>query len=339
MSAGRGPVRALGQAVLLLLIVVAVPVVAGAALGGAAPASVTATGAIFGVLLALKAGWRSALVTVPVLVVSSVLAAVSAGSVWWVALLGGLGLVAGWSARWGWLPVVALVGAATSTAPPLEADASVVLRFVWVAGAAVYAVVVARMLGLPAVVPGVRVLRGLAGAGALLLATGVVVAAGLAQASGVRLAYWLPATVFLLVVPTPGVRWSHVARSRVLGTLGGVVAGAALAVLVTTAPVRLGVAVLTAAVTVAVSRPVWANAAASTLTLMLVLDPAGSGLAVGEVRLVATVVAAAVVLVGGTLPAWWAPRLARSSADGSLEVLRDVRDPVAVEETHRNPAA
>ncbi|MDF9877973.1 FUSC family protein [Cellulosimicrobium cellulans] len=338
MSAGRGPVRALGQAVLLLLIVVAVPVVAGAALGGAAAASVTATGAIFGVLLALKAGWRSALVTVPVLVVSSVLAAVSAGSVWWVALLGGLGLVGGWSARWGWLPVVALVGAATSTAPPLEADASVVLRFVWVAGAAVYAVVVARMLGLPAVVPGVRVPRGLAGAGALLLATGVVVAAGVAQASGVRLAYWLPATVFLLVVPTPGVRWSHVARSRVLGTLGGVVAGAALAVLVTTAPVRLGVAVLTA-VTVAVSRPVWANAAASTLTLMLVLDPAGSGLAVGEVRLVATVVAAAVVLVGGTLLAWWAPRLAPSSVDGSLEVLRDVRDPVAVEETHRDPAA
>ncbi|SMF01926.1 Fusaric acid resistance protein-like [Cellulosimicrobium cellulans J1] len=323
--------RALGQAVVLLLVVVAVPVAAGLVLGDAATASVTAVGAVYGVLLALRAGWRRALAVVPVLVVVSVAAALSAGSAWWVVVLGALGLAAGWSARWGLLPVLALVGAAAASAPPLPTDASVVLRFAWVAGAAAYAVVVARLLGLPAVVEGVRVPGRVATAGALLLGAVVALAAVLAQQWGARLAYWLPATVFLLVLPTPGVRWSRVARSRVLGTVAGVALGGALAAVVTTAPVRLGLAVVAAAVTVAVTRPVWANAAATTVTLMLVLDPGGTGLVVGEERLVATAAAAALVLAGGALLAWWAPRLVPASGDASLPVLRDVRDPVADE--------
>lgn len=291
--------RALGQAVVLLLVVVAVPMAAGLVLGDAATASVTAVGAVYGVLLALRAGWRRALAVVPVLVVVSVAAALSAGSAWWVVVLGALGLAAGWSARWGLLPVLALVGAAAASAPPLPTDASVVLRFAWVAGAAAYAVVVARLLGLPAVVEGVRVPGRVATAGALLLGAVVALAAVLAQQWGARLAYWLPATVFLLVLPTP---------------------------------VRLGLAVVAAAVTVAVTRPVWANAAATTVTLMLVLDPGGTGLVVGEERLVATAAAAALVLTGGALLAWWAPRLVPASGDTSLPVLRDVRDPVADED-------
>ncbi|MTG89204.1 hypothetical protein GJV82_09635 [Cellulosimicrobium sp. BIT-GX5] len=299
MTAGGGAVRALGQAVVLLLVVVAVPMAAGLVLGDAATASVTAVGAVYGVLLALRAGWRRALAVVPVLVVVSVAAALSAGSAWWVVVLGALGLAAGWSARWGLLPVLALVGAAAASAPPLPTDASVVLRFAWVAGAAAYAVVVARLLGLPAVVEGVRVPGRVATAGALLLGAVVALAAVLAQQWGARLAYWLPATVFLLVLPTP---------------------------------VRLGLAVVAAAVTVAVTRPVWANAAATTVTLMLVLDPGGTGLVVGEERLVATAAAAALVLTGGALLAWWAPRLVPASGDTSLPVLRDVRDPVADED-------
>jgi len=299
VTAGGGAVRALGQAVVLLLVVVAVPMAAGLVLGDAATASVTAVGAVYGVLLALRAGWRRALAVVPVLVVVSVAAALSAGSAWWVVVLGALGLAAGWSARWGLLPVLALVGAAAASAPPLPTDASVVLRFAWVAGAAAYAVVVARLLGLPAVVEGVRVPGRVATAGALLLGAVVALAAVLAQQWGARLAYWLPATVFLLVLPTP---------------------------------VRLGLAVVAAAVTVAVTRPVWANAAATTVTLMLVLDPGGTGLVVGEERLVATAAAAALVLTGGALLAWWAPRLVPASGDTSLPVLRDVRDPVADED-------
>lgn len=324
--------RALGQAVVLLLVVLAVPVAAGLVLGDAATASVTAVGAVYGVLLALRAGWRRALAVVPVLVVVSVAAASSAGSVWWVVVLGVLGLATGWSARWGWSPVLALVGAAAASAPPLPTGAPVMLRFAWVAGAAAYAVVVARLLGLPAVVEGVRVPGRVAAAVSLLLGAVVAVAAVLAQQWGARLAYWLPTTVFLLVLPTAGIRWSRAARSRVLGTVAGVAVGGALAAVVTTAPVRLGLAVVAATVTVAVRRPVWANAAATTVTLMLVLDPGGTGLVVGEERLVATAAAAALVLAGGALLAWWAPRLVPASGDASLPVLRDVRDPVADED-------
>src|SRR5690606_2681476 len=136
VTAGGGAVRALGQAVVLLLVVLAVPVAAGLVLGDAATASVTAVGAVYGVLLALRAGWRRALAVVPVLVVVSVAASSSAGSVWWVVVVGVLGLATGWSARWGWSPVLALVGAAAASAPPLPTGAPVMLRFAWVAGAA-----------------------------------------------------------------------------------------------------------------------------------------------------------------------------------------------------------
>src|SRR5690606_15701876 len=201
-----------------------------------------------------------------------------------------------------------------ASAPPLPTGAPVMLRFAWVAGAAAYAVVVARLLGLPAVVEGVRVPGRVAAAVSLLLGAVVAVAAVLAQQWGARLACWLPTTVFLVVLPTAGIRWSRAARSRGLGsapgsaaggapaaglrwarcersrargTVAGVAAGGALAAVVTTAPVRLGLEVVAATVTVAARRPVWANAATTTVTLMLVLDPGGTGLVVGEERLVA----------------------------------------------------
>jgi hypothetical protein len=54
------------------------------------------------------------------------------------------------------------------------------------------------------------------------------------------------------------------------------------------------------------------------VTLMLLLDPAGSGVEVGESRLLATVLAALLVLVGATVLAWLARRHPAPAAEAEL---------------------
>lgn len=302
------PGRALLQAALVLVVLLVVPVVGGVLVGGAQAVTVLVSGALFGLLLAVRAGWGTAVALLPVLVAATLLGGLSAGSVWWVVLLAAVGAAAGAAARWGLLGAVALVGAATASAPPLPADGSVLVRVLWVGLAAAYAVAVARTLGAPRAVPGVRVPGRAALAGALVLALVVAAAAGGALAWGDRWAYWVPTTVFLLSVPTPGVRWSRAARLRVAGTVAGLAAGAVVALLGPAPAVRAGLALLAALGVVALPRPAWLGAALSTLLLMIVLDPAGSGLVVGETRVVATLAAAALVLAGGTVLAWLARR-------------------------------
>jgi hypothetical protein len=60
----------------------------------------------------------------------------------------------------------------------------------------------------------------------------------------------------------------------------------------------------------AVVQPLWLNAAFSTVLVVVLLDPAGTGLSAGGARLLATVEAAGLLLVGlGVLIALdrWAP--------------------------------
>ncbi len=301
----------------MLVVAGAVPAAAGLVLAGESGARVAGSGALFGLLLAIRAGWRLAARLLPVLVVFSVVAAATSGAPAWIAVLALLGAGTGVAARYGLSSPIALVGAAAASAPPLALGDGWAERAVWVAVAALYAVAVARLLHVPPAVRATRVTARTAGAAAIVLGAVVALAATLAVDSGSRLAYWLPATVFLLAIPVPGLRWTRAARSRVLGTAVGVAAGALVTWLEPPGAVRTVVVVLTATAILALPRPTWLNAALLTVTLMLVLDPTGSGVAVGEERLEATVVAAALFVAGATLLGW-VVRRAAPPVDGQV---------------------
>lgn len=228
--------RRLVTAAALLLMVLLLPVGAAFALGGGDAARGAGLGAVFGLLLAVKAGWWRALQVVPALVVSTAAGALTAGTGWWV----------------------------------------------------------------------------------VLLAAVVAVAAALAQRSGQDLAYWLPVTVFVLVIPTPGLRFSQQARQRVLGTAAGVAAAVLLAFVHVPSLLRMGLALPTLLLTLAMPQPLWLNAGLVTLTLVLLLDPSGAGLAAGETRLAATASGAVLVSAGAGVLSWWGARHPASLAEADL---------------------
>jgi uncharacterized membrane protein YccC len=99
----------------------------------------------------------------------------------------------------------------------------------------------------------------------------------LALRSGVDQAYWLPATVFVLAQPAPGLRLSEQARARVAGTVLGVVAAVVIAWVLSPPAPRLGLAVLAMLLVLAVPQPLWVNSALSTVGLVLLLDPPVTG--------------------------------------------------------------
>lgn len=310
--------RRLVTAAALLLMVLLIPVGAAFALGGGDAARGAGLGAVFGLLLAVKAGWWRALQVVPALVVSTAAGALTAGTGWWVVLLAAIGFIAGAASRFGLLAPVALVGMVAASTRPIPAEDSLAQQVVFAAVAAVYTVALTRWLRMPVVVPGVRVRPQVATAAAVLLAAVVAVAAALAQRSGQDLAYWLPVTVFVMVIPTPGLRFSQQARQRVLGTAAGVTAAVLLAFVHLPSLLRMGLALPTLLLTLAMPQPLWLSAGLVTLTLVLLLDPSGAGLAAGETRLAATASGAVLVCAGAGVLSWWGARHPASLAEADL---------------------
>lgn len=329
---GQGPdeqPRGLGRRLagaMVLLVVLVVPAGTAMLLGGAPAARGAALGAVFGLLLALRSGWRRAGLVVPALVAGVALGSLAAGTPWWVALVAAVGAAAGLATRVGALPAVATVGMLVTTTLPGTGRAEDLPALLLAAGlAAGYAVLVARRLGIPESVASPTLATRDAAAVALVLGSVVAVAATVAVRSDGRFAYWLPMTVFVLAVPTPGLRYSQAARSRVAGTLAGLLAGIALGPLPWPAPARLVLVLALLLLVLALLQPLWLNAALSTLLVVVLLDPAGAGVAAGGSRLLATVEAAALVLVGLGVLLWWGYRR------GSPRAQQQARDLVAAQ--------
>jgi hypothetical protein len=319
-----GLARRLGGAVVLLVVLV-VPAGLALLLGGAPAARGAGLGAVFGLLLALRSGWRRALLVVPGLVAGIALGSLASGTPWWVLLVAAVGVAAGLATRLGALPGLATVGMLVSTTLPGSGrpeDLPVLLLGAGLAGG--YAVLVARRLGVPESVPSPTLGTGDATAVALVLGLVAAVAAAVAASSDGRFAYWLPMTVFVLALPTPGLRYSQSARSRVGGTLAGLLAGVALSPLPWPAAARVALALALLLLVLALLQPIWLNAALSTLLVVVLLDPAGAGVAAAGSRLLATVVAAALVLVGLGVLLWWGRRTGRTQP-------QQVRDLVAAQ--------
>jgi hypothetical protein len=285
--------RRLRSAALLVVVAIFVPVGLSWAIQGFDAVRGSAIGAVLGLLLCLRTGWRRALLTVPPLLLALGLGIVSAGGGAWVVLLAMVGFVTGLLARWGAAASGALVGVVAATTLGLADSAPLASTLVAAGMSAVFAAVVVRQLGLPPDVPDPELTLSSSLPLALILGFVAAGSAAVALAWDDAFDYWLPMLVFVLVVPTPGVRFSRAARSRVLGT--GV--GASIALVLAAAGVPewarllggLGLLLLVLAVT----EPRWVNAAFSTLLVLLVLDPTG----VGSPDLVASRVAATLLAV------------------------------------------
>ncbi len=301
------------RATVLVVVVLVVPVAAGAVIGGRGAIGVSVCAALYAVLVAARAGWGTALATVPVIAAAVLAGGLLAYGTGWVVLLVVLAAGAGLATARGWGVPALLVGAAAASAPPLPADGGSVARVAWVLAVGAYVVVAARALGLPRFVPQRPQPLRVAGALAVLLAVGVGACALLAQVSGSRYGYWAPVTAFLMVLPVPGLNASFAALQRVLGTAVGAALGIGVAALGLPLGARLALAALGVVVTVSVPYPLWLSVGTTAMALVLLLDPGGSGLVVGELRLAATVAAAVLVAAGAAVLGVLMPRLVRAT--------------------------
>jgi hypothetical protein len=310
--AAAAPEMSLGQslvaAIVVLVVAIGIPVTATVLIGGFSMATAGVIGALFGLLLAVKSGWRRALQLLPVLLVSTVLGALTVGTPWWAALLAAIGFAAGIASRVGLLAPFALIGMAAACMHRLDELGSLATLVLWLCVAALWAIAVARWLRIPPVVAGRAVPGRIAIAGGVVLALVAGTAALLGQRSGDPLGYWMPVLVFVLVLPTPGMRWSAYAREKVYGTAAGVAIGFVLAWIEPPPVWTIALALMAAVLMLAVHEPVWLGAIFTTLALVLLLAPRGEVAGASETRFVALIVAVCLVMIGAALLVWWARR-------------------------------
>jgi hypothetical protein len=219
-----------------------------------------------------------------------------------------LAVLAGLGSTRGLLVPAALAGMLAASTPPLGEGEGLLVRLGLAAVAGVYVVIVGRRLGLPDEVPALRTPPGFGLAIGLVLGLMVGVGATIALRWSDPYAYWIPVSVFLLSMPTPGVRIHVGARQRLLGTAVGLAAASPLVVLGTPGPLRILLVVLLLLLVLAVPRPLWLNAALTTSLLVLLLDAPSGRVTVGAMRLVDVAIAAVLVLVGLAALTWWTRR-------------------------------
>lgn len=298
--------RLRGAAVVLVL-AIGLPVLAMVPWGDATLLTPAVLVAAFGLVCALNAGWRRTLALVPVLVAGTLLGSLTAGTAAWPWLVGLLGGAVGLSTRAGLAAPAVIAGFITVGVPPAP-DGVPWARLVVVAVMGLYAVALARALGVPGLIPGRRLPWPHAVVTAAVCAAATAVAATVALASGTRFGAWAPATLFLLVLPSAELSLPRRAAHRVVGTVLGVTGGVLLG---TGAPVGpLGPAVLALYLCLVLTRPMWLSAALSTVAVVLLLDPtAEAGVAGTRVGAVVTAAvlglsaAALLSLLGRVLPA------------------------------------
>jgi Fusaric acid resistance protein-like len=310
--------RRLAAAAALVVVLLGVPVLAGWLAAGSAGASSAGLGAVFTTLLMLRTGTRVAQRTVPLLLLVIAVAALVAGTWWWVALLAVIGVVAGLGSPRGLTVPTALCGVLAASTPALAPGEGLLARLAVAGVACGYAVFVGHRVGLPAEVP---VLRAPPGAGppvGLVLGTVAGAAGALALLSTQPHAQWIPVTVFLLSMPTPGVRLHRAARSRLLGTAVGLVVVPPVVLLDLPAQARLGLAMVLVLVLVGWPRPLWLSSAVSTAVVVLVLAAPSAAWALGALRLVDVAVATLLVAVGALVLLVWSRRHPLAAGQGSV---------------------
>lgn len=293
----------------LMPVLIGVPLAAGVVVAGRPGIAAAALGSLFTILLVVKRGRRTALRTLPVLVLALVLGSLTVDTWLWVLLLAGIGGAAGYASSRGGLVSLALAGMVAAWAPPVDPGQGLILRIAIFASAGLYVALVAARLGLPEHVPAPRTPVSAAIPIGIALGAAAATAAAIALRWGETYAYWIPLSVFLLAMPTPGLRVDRGALHRVLGTLCGLVCALPLLAITSPGAMRVLLPILVVVLllfVLALPTPLWINAALSTALIVLLFDtPGGTGHA-GRMRLLDVAIAAGIVLLGVTGLTWWA---------------------------------
>lgn len=301
--------RVRGAAVILAL-AVGLPIAAVLPFGDPALLSPATLVAAFSLVHSLNAGWRRSVVLVALLVAGTLVGALTAGTPLWPWFVAALGVLVGLATRVGRVATAVIAGFVSVGVPATDGGVPW-LRLAVVAVVGLYAVAVARALGLPATIPGRRLAWAQVLPTALVCGLATGAAAVLAQASGDPRAAWAPATLLLLMLPSADLSLPRRAANRVAGTLLGAAAAVVLGGTAGAAAVLLAAGALF--LCLVFTRPVWVSVTLSTVAVVLLLDT-GGGHAAAEARVAAVVGAAAFAVVGAGLLSVLGRRLPASAA-------------------------
>lgn len=312
--------RLRGAAVVLVL-AVGLPVVAMLPFGDPTLLSSAVLVAAFSLVHSISAGWRRSVVLVPLLIAGTFVGALTAGAPPWPWFVAALGVLVGLATRVGWAATAVIAGFVSVGVPAADGGVPWV-RLAVVAMVGLYAVAVARVLGLPATIPGRRLPWVQVLPTALICGLAVGVAALLGQASSNPRGSWAPATLLLLVLPSAELSLPRRAANRLAGTLLGVVIAIVITAVGPGSPVLLALAALF--LCLVLSRPVWLSVTLSTVAIVLLLD-AGGGHAAAETRVAAVAVAAALAVVGAGLLSVFGRWIPTEATDVAAEASREQR--------------
>ncbi len=289
----------LAKAGLAVLIMVVIPSAVTWLIAGHVAVIGTLLGVVSGLLGALKSGTARAAHVVPA---SGVLAfiAFSAGTGWWwVALLGGVGAVAG-ALQWrGYLPAVAYAALLAIVVPEAVSlgDAAVIGIFAIAGGT--LGVLLGRRAGAPARTPLPDVLRHRGDALRVAVGAGAVAAAAavIAVLLDLQHGYWIPLTVFCLA--PAALAGDHARfRDRLWGTAVGVVITLPLTLVPVPATAFRVMGLVAFAVAIAEVASYFRLMIWETMGIILLVSPMGDLGGTSERRLIATVIGIALMAVG-----------------------------------------
>jgi hypothetical protein len=300
-SAGFWP--RVAAALRLLVPLLPLPMLLGLMLGGRSAAIGATLGAFGSFMIAAGAGWRPATWITPTALLAAAFAGWQYQSTGWVVMLAAAGVVCGIAVTRGLLPQAALAGILIAVTPELESPAAVgqFLLFGLLGTAA--GVLLARRAGIPAQRNGERLSSGAAAAFAIGIGATVTASALIATGWESQHAYWLPLMVFLMVMPSAGLTLHQRVGARMLGTLLGAVATAALIPLDLPAGLDLTVGFACLVLAFVYPKPLWLNAGltAAAIILLLTAGSAESGTVASLDRIAATALGAGLLLAAAGL--------------------------------------
>ncbi len=257
-----------------VLVAVVLPALVMGALVGELGVAAILTGLLLGATGAKIGGTQRMLFVAPVVGVAAGLGAHTAYDWWWVALLAGVGVIAGGGIRFGWLPALLMVPYAATFVTAVSSVKDAVIYGVIVGMGALYGLVLARRFGAPDVVDGDRLALPVAAVVAVMF--GLVL--GSSAAIGVALSwtepYWVPEPVLILVLYILMGKRDRI-REKAIGTALGVAAAIPVAIISPPAGVLAAVGTVVFVIALTQRKTYWLMYGLYTFSLVLLLATPG----------------------------------------------------------------
>ena len=201
-----------------VLLVFVLPVILANALAGPTAAYAVLMGSVAVLSGSTRSGWVRTVKVIPYIGLLGFLAASVAYGWGWVAVMAGVGLIAGAGYPFGYLPALLAAGFVPTLVHQTPGVRDAVVAGILAMCGAAMTLELARRLGFPRTTPPPPRVDG---GGALMAVVGVVMMGGgaaIAIATSLPHGYWIPLTL-IAVVPALTTGASHRGRDRLVGTL------------------------------------------------------------------------------------------------------------------------